>query len=78
MIYLILHPREIEAVQRATAKGQNGVILDAIKLNLNTLNGELDLTPRLLSQIRVCYRRWRMGGEQAFKAVLAAVDRHCY
>lgn len=78
MVYLILHPREIEAIERDSARGQNLTILEGIRLNMNRLNGELTLTPRLLSTVRACHRQWRLGGEKAFQAVIDAAQRDGY
>lgn len=74
--FIILHPREVEKVQRGMAKGENQQVLDALRRNLNTLNGDLVLSPELLNRVRRALRCWRDGGEKAFLAVLEGAARH--
>jgi formiminotetrahydrofolate cyclodeaminase len=77
-MWMLLTPREAEAVQGASAKGANGAALAMVKGKLRPMgpDTELDLTLDELLAVREAAYNWADGGEKAFRAILAARDRH--
>lgn len=80
MLWMMLTPREAEAITTAAlpAETENGRILALLKGRLKTrgLDSEIELSGRELIDVQLAAKRWREGGEKAFRAVLQAAERH--
>ncbi len=76
MPWMLLTPREADQVAKATARGDNLKVLEEVRHGLNKLTGDLEISARVLTLVRMAHRQWRLGGEKAFKAVLEAAGRH--
>lgn len=78
MPWMLLMPSELDEVVRARAKPltNNAAILATLQRDVDRITGDLTLTAVGLAAVRQAAGRWQDGGTSAFKAVLAAIDRH--
>lgn len=78
MPWMLLTPREVDEVGRGRCDRNsfNADVLERVQAKLTTLTGDLDLTDAELEEVYQASVRWQNGGEVAFKAILAAADRH--
>jgi hypothetical protein len=76
MKFIILTPREYELVMRpVTGTGANASTLLDVQAILRP-DGEIQIPPSLWGRIEQAAKFWKGGHEAAFKALLAASDRH--
>jgi len=75
-VWLMLTPRELEAVQQAAGDAGNGPLLREVQAGLEAVTGELTLSRGLLARVVLARRDWRGGHQTAFTAVLEAAARH--
>jgi hypothetical protein len=78
VIWILLTPREVSIVEepRTLTDGPNAQVLASVRLKLNQLTGDLELTDDDLDRVKRAERNWKFGYQRQFQAVLQAAERH--
>ncbi len=76
-VWIYLTPREVELVMRpVTTAGENADLLRAIQAKTDRVRKEVTLSGSDVVRVRAAARNWRLGYEQQFLALDAAINRH--
>lgn len=75
-VWLMLMPRELEAIQQPANDAGNGPLLREVQAGLDVATGELLISRGNLARSLIARRNWGAGHESAFRAILEAADRH--
>ena len=82
MIYLVLHPREADLLDKSLFKAsghtENAHILREACKTLDPISGLLDLDEGLLDQVKRAAKNWQLGGQKEFAVLVEAAGRHGY